>query len=187
MKASDIKKGMIVRFRGQVCAVRNLQVQLPSSRGSSTLYKLRLQDVQTSQNIDEAFRGDDVLEEVAFTRRPASYSYFDGDMHVFLDQEDYSQYSLSPDDVEAELPYLTEGMEGIYVLVIEDNAVGIQLPTTVVKEVIETAPGIKGASATKRTKPAKLDGGLEVHVPEYITTGENVKVNTETGEYAGRA
>ena len=186
MKASDVKKGAIVKFRGQVCAVRNLQVQLPSSRGSNTLYKLRLQDVQTGQNIDHTFKGEDVLEAAEFLRRPAAYSYFDGELHVFMDSEDYSQYGFVPEDLAAELPFLSEGLE-VQVMIIDDRAVGIQLPTTVELEVLETAPSIKGATATKRTKPAKVADGLEVQVPEYISTGDRIKVNTESGDFAGRA
>ncbi len=187
IKASDISKGAIVRFRGQVCAVRNLQVQLPSSRGSNTLYKLRLQDVQTGQNIDHTFKGDDPLEPVDFVRRAANYSYFDGEMHVFLDASDYTQYMLAPSDIEEELPFIGEDVEGIHVLLIEEQPAGVQLPSTVVQEIVETSPAIKGATVTKRTKPATLAGGLEIQVPEYLSTGELIKVNTETREFVGRA
>lgn len=187
IKASDVSKGMIVRFRGQVCAVRHLQVQLPSSRGSNTLYKLRLQDVRTGQNIDHTFKGEDTFESVDFSRRAATYSYFDGEMHVFLDGEDYTQYLLAPDDLEDELPFLSEDLDGIVVLVIDEQPVGIQLPGTVTQAIIETAPAIKGATATKRTKPAKLEGGHELQIPEYLSPGDRVRVNTETGEFVGRA
>ncbi|MEM9303687.1 MAG: elongation factor P-like protein YeiP [Pseudomonadota bacterium] len=186
-KASDIQKGAVVRFRDQVCAVRKREVQLPSSRGSNTLYKLRLQDVQTGQNIDHTFKGDDQLESVEFLRRPVSYSYFDGEMHVFLDDEDYSQYLLSADDLADELPFLSEDATDLQVMIIEDQAVGIQLPNTMVMEIEETSPAIKGATVTKRTKPAMLAGGLEIQVPEYLSTGEKIKVNTENATFVSRA
>lgn len=187
MKASDIKKNAVIRHRGQVCRVRNLQVQLPSSRGSNTLYKLRMTDVQTGQNLDHTFKGDDVLEEVDLVRRDSSYSYFDGELYVFMDDENYAQYSFGAEQIEDQLPWLSDGLTGIQILIVDDQPVAVQLPTSVVLEVTETAPAIKGGTVTKRTKPATLSTGAEVQVPEYLATGELIKVNTETGEFMSRA
>lgn len=83
--------------------------------------------------------------------------------------------------------YITDGLTGIFVQVIDDQPVAVQLPQTVTLEVVETPPELKGGTATKRPKPAKLNTGLEIMVPEYITNGERVLVNTTTGEFAGRA
>ncbi|MGD9021108.1 MAG: elongation factor P-like protein YeiP [Lysobacterales bacterium] len=186
-KASDTKRGEIVRHKGRVYAVNKIEIRTPSSRGSNTLYKMKLRDVQTRQNLDETFKGDDMLEDVDFTRRQASYSYFDGELYVFMDDEDYSQYSFNEADLEGQLEYLTEGLGGIFVTVIDGTAAGIQLPASVNLEIIETAPMLRGGTATKRSKPARLAGGLEVLVPEFIESGEVIKVNTETGEYMSRA
>jgi elongation factor P len=186
-KASDVKRGDVVRRKGRVFAVGKIEIRTPSSRGSNTLYKMKLRDVQTRQNYDETFKGEDLLDDVDFTRRQASYSYFDGELYVFMDEEDYTQYSFNEADLEGQLEYLTEGLGGIYVTVIDGAAAGIQLPASVDLEIIETAPMLKGGTATKRSKPAKLAGGLEVLVPEFIETGEVIKVNTETGEYMSRA
>lgn len=186
-RASEIKKGEIVRHRDRVCAVRKIEIRTPSSRGSNTLYRIKLQDVQTRQNIDETFKGEDQLGDVDFTRRQASYSYFDGELYVFMDDEDYSQYSFNEADLEGQLEYLSEGLGGIFVTLIDGTAAGIQLPPSVNLEIVETAPALKGGTATKRNKPASLAGGLEVQIPEYLTQGEVIKVNTETGEYMSRA
>ncbi|MEL7449833.1 MAG: elongation factor P-like protein YeiP [Pseudomonadota bacterium] len=186
-KASDIKKGAIVRFRDKVCAVRRLEIRTPSSRGSNTLYKMRLQDVQSKQNFEETFKGDDVLGDVDFVRRQASYSYFDGELYVFMDDEDFSQYALNAQDLEGQDGYLTEGLTGILVMLIDGTAVGIQLPPTVDLEIVETSPALKGGTVTKRSKRAVLAGGVEVQIPEYLAQGEVVKVNTETGEFVSRA
>ena len=186
-KASEVKRGDVVRHKGHVFAIAKIEIRTPSSRGSNTLYKMKLRDVQTRQNLDETFKGEDMLEDVDFTRRQASYSYFDGELYVFMDDEDYSQYSFNDAALEGQLTYLSEGLGGIYVTVIDGVAAGIQLPATVDLEIIETAPMLKGGTATKRAKPAKLAGGLEVLVPEFIETGEVIKVNTETGEYISRA
>jgi len=186
-RASETRRGEIVRYKEHVCAVRKIEIRTPSSRGSNTLYRMKLQDVQTRQNFDESFRGDDLFGDVDFVRRPASYSYFDGELHVFMDDEDYTQYSFNEADLEDQLGYLSEGLGGIIVTVIDGSAAGIQLPAAVDLEIVETAPALKGGTATKRTKRATLAGGLEVQIPEYLTQGEVVRVNTETGEYMSRA
>ena len=185
-RASEVKRGGIIRHKDRVCAVRKIEVRKPSSRGSNTLYRMKLQDVQTRQNIDETFKGEDMLGDVDYVRRQASYSYFDGETYVFMDDEDYSQYSFNESDLEGQLEYLSEGLAGIFVTVIDGAAAGIQLPPSVDLEIQETAPSLKGGTATKRNKPASLAGGLEVQVPEYLAQGDTIKVNTETGEFMSR-
>ena len=104
-----------------------------------------------------------------------------------MDAEDYTQYLLGPELVGDNAGYIVEDTEGFYVQLIDDAPVGLQVPTSVMLEVVDTAPELKGASATKRNKPAKLSTGVEIQVPEYITNGEKVWVNTTTGEFGGRA
>ena len=112
----------------------------------------------------------------------------DGDSYVFMDNEDYTQYVLGPEQV-GDLPlFLTEdGLEGLYIVIIDEQAVGIQLPQSVELVVAETAPFMKGASASGRAKPARFSTGLEIPVPEFIAVGERLRVNTDTHEYMGRA
>lgn len=185
-RASEVKKGEIVRFKDRVCSVRKIETRSPSSRGSNTLYKMKLQDVQTHQNYDETFKGDDPFGDVDFVRRQASYSYFDGELYVFMDNEDFTQYSFNEADLEDQLCYLSEGLGGIIVMVIDGTAAGIQMPASVDLEIVETAPALKGGTVTKRTKRATLSTGLEVQIPEYLAQGEVIKVNTETGVYMSR-
>ena len=186
-RASEIKKGEIVRHKERVCAVRRIEIRTPSSRGSNTLYRLKFQDIQTRQNFDATFKGEDLLEDVDFVRRQASYSYFDGELYVFMDDGDFSQYSFNEIDLEGQLEYLSEGLGGIFITIIDGIAAGIQLPASVALEIVEAAPVLKGGTATKRNKRATLAGGLEVQIPEYLVQGEVIKVNTETGEYMSRA
>jgi len=137
--------------------------------------------------LDASFDADDNLPEVELLRRQATYSYMDGDAFVFLDDEDYTPYMVDADVLGDDAGYITDGLTGIYVQVIDETPVGVQLPTSVVLEVVETPPELKGGTATKRPKPAKLNTGIEIMVPEYIANGERVLVNTTTGEFAGRA
>ena len=186
-KASDLKRGHIVDINNIPHAVKKVEAKSPSARGAATLYKVRFTNLKTGQKLDESYKGDDLLKEIDCNRVEVQYSYMDGESYVFMNMEDYSQYNLNPDELEGQIEYLFEGLEGITALLVEDNILGIELPQSVSLEVVETAPGIKGASASARTKPAKLSTGVEVQVPEYLETGEIIKVNTETGKFMSRA
>jgi len=186
-KASDLKQGMAIEINGEPYAVKTIAVRNPTSRGASTLYKVRFAHLKTGQKLDESLKGDDFLKDADCARVAVQYSYQDGDAYTFMNSENYEQYSLDANSLEGQLAYLTEGLEGITLLLMDDAALGIELPASVSLEVIETAPGLKGASATNRTKPARLPTGLEVQVPEYIETGEIIKVNTGSGKFMSRA
>ncbi len=186
-KASELKKGMVVEIKGAPHAVKQLEAKSPSSRGASTLYKVRFTNLQTGQKLDESYKGDDFLKDADCIRMQVQYSYFDGEFYTFMNMEDFSQYNLSGDDLEGQLGYLTEGLEGITALVMDGNLLGIELPQSVVLQITDTAPGIKGATATGRTKPAVLSTGLEVQVPEYLEPGEQIKVNTTNKQFMSRA
>jgi elongation factor P len=187
MLAKDIKTGHIVNYNGAPCIIETINVQSPSARGAATFYKYRARNLITKQKVDITLRGGESLDEADFRRRPIKYMYADAAQLHFLDQENYEQYSLAREDVAEETKYLTEELEGIQALIYNDECVGIQLPVAVVLKVVQCDPGIKGASATARTKPATLETGLVVQVPEYLGQGESVKVDTRTGQYLSRA
>lgn len=186
-RASEVKRGDVVDINDTPYIVKDVEVKNPSARGAQTLYKFRFNNAQTGQKYEETFTGDDILKEANFARRPVQYLYQDGSGYVFMDKEDYSQHTLEGDLLEDQLPYLTDDLEGILGLMVNDNLVGIELPQAVVLEVVETVPAMKSASATARTKPAKLSTGVEIQVPEYIENGTLVRVNTQTGKFMSRA
>jgi len=186
-KANELKQGTAIEINGEPYVVKHIEVRNPTSRGATTLYKIRFTHMKTRQKLDETFKSDDMLKAADCSRVNVQYSYQDGDTYYFMNTETYEQYSLSAEDLEGQTEYLTDGLDGIIMLLMDDSALGIQLPTTIALEVVETPPSMKGASATNRTKPAKLSTGLEIQVPEYIETGEVIKVNTETGKFSSRA
>ncbi len=186
-KACDLKRGEIVEIKGAPHAVKQVEAKSPSSRGASTLYKIRFKNLQTGQKLDESYKGDDFLKDMDCVRTQVQYSYQDGDMYTFMDLEDYSQYSLSQSDLDGRVGYLTEGLEGITALLVDGKLLGVELPQSVTLEITDTAPGIKGASATGRTKPAALSTGIEIQVPEYLEISELVKVNATNGKFISRA
>ena len=187
MRAAEIKKGNVVEHDGKVYQVRDIERSSPQGRGGNVTYRFIMYSVPGAQKLDISLRAEDDLKETELTRRAVTFSYKDGEAFVFMDGEDYSQYTLDASAVGDAAGYLVDGIEGCFVQLIDDAPVALQLPQSVSIEVVETAPELKGATATKRPKPARLSTGIEILVPEYIKTGEKVMVNTTTGEFAGRA
>lgn len=187
IRASDLKKSDAVKIDGEPCIVETVTVQKPSARGAVTLYKFRFRNAQSKRKADLAFRGDDLFEEADLERRPIQILYGDASSFSFMDQQDFSQFTMVKDEIEDEWPYLTEGLEGVLALTSDGKVLALELPTLVALPIIETRPSIKGGSVTARTKPAVLTTGLTVQVPEYLETGDIIKVDTRTGLYASKA
>ena len=186
-KASDIKRGQIVEIEGAPHLVKQVEAKSPSARGAATLYKIKFENLLDGQKREASSKGDEIFAEIDCQKRTAQFSYTDDRFAYFMDLEDYGQHALELESLEDELNYLKEGMEGIVLLIINEQAAALELPQSVVLTITETAPGLKGASASARTKPAVLETGLTVQVPEYIEQGETVKVNTTNGKFMSRA
>ena len=187
MQAKEIKRGAVVNYNGSPCIIESVTVQTPSARGAATLYKFRARNLIAKQKVDITLRGGESLEEADFARRSVKFMYADATHQHFLDQQDYNQYALAREDVAEEMNYTTEESEGVLALIHNGQCVAIQVPLTVELKVIECDPGVRGNSATSRTKPATLETGLVLQVPEYLDQGEVVKVDTRTGQYLSRA
>ncbi|HKE47586.1 MAG TPA: elongation factor P-like protein YeiP [Rhodanobacteraceae bacterium] len=187
MKAYEVKRGNVVEHDGKVWQVRDIERSSPQGRGGNVTFRFIMYSVPGAQKLDLSLRSEDELRETEVTRRAVTYSYKDGDAFVFMDSEDFAQYTLDANVVGDAAGYVADGIEGCYVQLIDDAPVALQLPPTVTLEVVDTAPELRGATATKRPKPARLATGIEIQVPEYVTIGEKILVNTTTGEFSGRA
>ncbi len=187
MLAKDIKTGIVVVHEGNPVVIQDISVQSPSARGAATLYKFRARNVLTRNKVDITLKGTDNLDEADFARRDVQMMYTDPTHLHLMDKEDFQQYELPLEDVEGELPYMTENLDGIRALIYNDACVGLDLPPTVELTITQCDPGIKGNSATSRNKPATMETGLVVQVPEYIKEGERLKVDTRTGMFLSRA
>ncbi len=185
-KASNLQKGTIVQINNKPYRVKKVEVHSPSARGANTLYKIRFSEIPSNQKLDQTYKGNDFLEEVEFEKRPASFIFKDQDMYTFMDSENYEQHTLSEDNLAEQIQWLEEGLEGIFVLFIDGIALSIELPSSVELEIIETVPVLKSATVTNRTKPATLANGYIVQVPEYLSSGEIIQINTITGEFMSR-
>jgi elongation factor P len=187
MLAKEIKPGTVVNYNGSPHIIESMMVQSPSARGSATLYKFRARNLITKQKTDITLKGTDGLDDADFSRREVTFMYADTESAHFLDGGDYNQYSLTREDVATELQYITEDLQGMLALIYNGQCVGVQLPTAVDLKIAQCDPAVKGNSATSRSKPATLETGLIVHVPEYLKEGEMVRVDTRSGEFLSRA
>jgi len=185
-KASDLKRGMVIDINGVPHAVKNVDAKSPTSRGATTLYKIRYKNLQSGLKLDESYKSDDFLKEADCVRVPVQFSYKDGDNVIFMNSEDYSQYEVAENDIEELMGYITEGLEGLTALIMDGVLLSVELPQSVDMEIVDTVPNIKGATAAGRTKPATLVTGIEVQVPEYLEIGEVIRINTSTGKFMSR-
>lgn len=187
MKANELKTGSVFLFDGKNIVVKKLFVQSPHSRGGNTLYKVKGYDLVSRQKFEHSFKGEESITPVDISRRAIQPLFRDADGWTFMDSETYEQYALSDETIADELRYITEGLEGIDALMADEQLIGIELPSSVILEIVECAPSMKAASSSARTKPATMSTGLVVQVPEYLAIGDAIKINTETGEYSSRA
>ena len=187
VKASDLKRNDLVGLQGLPHIVEDLKVTSPSARGASTLYRFRFRNLVTKNKVDMTCKGDDPLEQIAFEKRAVQFLFSKQDEYTFMDAEDFSQFVLHKEEIAEQIDFLTEDMEGIVALVADEKILTIEMPSSVVLKIVECDPVLKGGSATARTKPAKLQTGLVVQVPEYLTPGEVIRVDTRTSKYLQRA
>ena len=186
-KASEIKKHAAIDYNGRVMIVRDIERSVPQGRAGGSLYRMRMYDVVDGGKVDETFKADEILNFADLTRRPAVFSYVDGDEYVFMDEEDYTPYNLNKDSIAEQLLFIDENTKGLLVVVVEGSPVSIDLPSSVELVIEDTSPSIKGASASARTKPATMTTGLTIQVPEHISSGDKVKINTSEQKFMGRA
>ncbi|NQY64572.1 MAG: elongation factor P-like protein YeiP [Alteromonadaceae bacterium] len=186
-KASDVKKNTAIEYNNSVYIIRDIERSVPQGRAGGSLYRMRMYNVVTGSKIDETFKDSDMLTLADLTRHQVMFSYIDGDEYVFMNNEDYTPYNLNKESIADEVLYIDENTQGLQVIIVDGVPVGIDLPSSVELVITETDPSIKGGSATARTKPAILSTGLTIQVPEHISTGDKIKVNTAEQKFMGRA
>ena len=139
-KASEIKKNNTIVFEGKTCIVRDIERSVPQGRAGGSIYRMRMYDVVTGAKIDETFKDSDMLDMADLVRRPAMFSYKDGDEYVFMDKEDYTPYHLNEESIAEQVQFFDENTDGIQVLIVSDAPVALDLPMSVELEVVETDP-----------------------------------------------
>jgi elongation factor P len=187
ISTSDFKRNLRIQIDGEPFVILDVHVQSPSARGASSLSKIKVRNLRTGQVFDKTFRGGDKVEEPNVELRPVQFLYRDDDGFHFMDNQSYDQFMMSAGDLGDLGGYLKDGMSGIRSVLFNGDVISIELPNTVVLQVVDTAPAVKGATAQAQTKPATLETGLVIQVPSYLESGEVVQVDTREARFIARA
>jgi len=184
IQATRLKKGMLVKMDQDLFRVLELQHVTPGNlRG---FVRVKFRNIRSGALADQKLRSEDSVERATLDEREMQYLYQDGDDYYFMDTSSYEQIHISNEALGESVNYLKPEMT-IQVEFYGTEPVGIELPQTVDLKVLDTVPGIKGATASNQVKPATLETGLVVNVPPFINTGDMIRVSTDTGEYLARA
>jgi elongation factor P len=160
------------------------KAEFSKSGRNESVVKMKLRNLLSGSGTETIYRADEKFDVVQLERKEVTYSYFSDPMYVFMDQE-FNQYDVEKENMEEALPYLEDGL-ACELTLYEGKTIGVELPTTVVREVTYTEPAVKGDTSGKVTKPAKLASGFEVQVPLFVNTGDRIEIDTRTGEYRRR-
>lgn len=147
---------------------------------------MEMKSIGDGTKLNERFRSEDKVEKAHVEPRQMQYLYSEGDSYIFMDNESFEQLTMSAEDLEDQVPYLLPNTD-VQINFHNDSPIGVELPANVILEVTETEAVVKGQTAASGGKPAVLETGLKVTVPQFVNAGEKVKVNTDTGEYVERA
>jgi len=179
-----MKKGMLIKMGNDLFRVLDLQHFTPGNKRGFVQSKLR--NIRTQSLADHKFRAEEDVERARLDEREMQFLYRDGEQFNFMDTTNFEQIHINEEALGESANYLKPEMT-INVEFYDVEPVGIELPVTVDLAVMDTAPGIKGATASAQSKPATTETGLVVNVPSFINNGDVIRVSTETGEYLGRA
>jgi len=181
--SGELKKGVTIELDDKLYQVISYQ-HIKVGRGSAQV-RLKMRDIRSGHTIERSFQASEKFKRARLDSRAMHYLYNDGDSYYFMDEKSFEQMSISPDQLGDALDYLKENMS-VEVSSYQGKLIGVELPITVELEVVETGPGFKGDTATAGNKPAKLETGITIQVPLFISNGDIIKVDTRTGQYLER-
>ncbi|MCK1999040.1 translation elongation factor P (EF-P) [Paenisporosarcina quisquiliarum] len=184
ISVNDFKTGLTILVDGVLYRVLDFQHVKPGKGAAFVRSKLR--NLRNGSVNEKTFRAGEKVEKAQIDNRKMQYLYASGDQHVFMDTDSYEQIELGENQIEYELKFLRENME-IHVIQFQGETLGVELPKTVILEVTETEPGIKGDTSGGGSKTASLETGLVVTVPLFINVGDKLIINTDEGSYVSRA
>src|SRR5215469_3138449 len=182
--ANDLRRGMAINYNGDICVVLESQHRTPGNLRAFVQATLR--SIRTGKSSDVRFSSTERIEPVPMITKRMEYSYKDGEDYVFTDPENYETVTLTPELVGDSKNYLVEN-GGVTVTFVEEKAVTVELPSSVVLTVTDAPEGIRGDSANNVQKPITVETGITIQAPLFIKTGEKIKVDTRTGKYMERA
>jgi elongation factor P len=184
ISATQLRAGMVIVYNGELYRVMHVLHVTPGNwRG---MVQTKMRSLRSGNSTENRFRSEDKVERVTLEQHQMEYLYSDGADYHFMNVENYEQIALTAEDLGDAASYLIPNSR-ITVELHDGKPIGVELPKTMDLKVTETAPGLKGATATNQLKPATLETGLVVQVPPFIDSGELIRVDTATGEYVSRA
>jgi elongation factor P len=182
--ATQIRRGMVLVMNGEPCRVVEFRHHTPGNLRAMVQAKLR--NLRTGSGFEHRFRAADSVEPASMETHELEFLYQGGDTYHFMNTQNYDQLELDGETLGDAAPWMQSQMR-IMAEFYEGRPVAIQLPNAVELEIVDTSPVMKTATKTASNKPAKLENGMTVNVPEFISTGERIRVNPNTGEYLDRA
>jgi len=181
--SNDLKNGMVLNIEGQLWAVVEFQHVKPGK--GPAFVRTKLKNVLSGKVVDKTFNAGTKVETASVDKRDMTFLYNDGEGYVFMDKDNYDQFTLSPETVGEASDYLLENQEAM-VAIHEGSPIYVELPASVVLEITYTEPGLQGDRSSGGTKPATLETGKQIQVPLFVEQNTKVKVDTRTGDYLGR-
>jgi elongation factor P len=180
--AQELRVGNVIMVGNDPLVVQRAEFN-KSGRNASVM-KMKLKNLLTGSTTETVYRADEKFDVVVLDRKDCTYSYFADPMYVFMDAE-YNQYEVEKDNMGDALNYLDDGLQ-CEVVFYQGKAISVEMPASVVREVIYTEPAVRGDTSGKVLKPAKINTGFEVSVPLFVATGDRIEIDTRTGEYKRR-
>lgn len=181
--AQEIRAGNVIMINNEPMIV--LKAEYSRSGRSGSVVKMKMKGLLSTTSQETVFRADDKLDQVILDRKECTYSYFADPMYVFMDTE-YNQYEIEAENMGDAINYLLDEM-ACEVVFYNEKAISVELPNTIVREVIYTEPAVRGDTSGKVMKPAKITGGYELPVAAFVSIGDKIEIDTRTNEYKGRA
>ena len=180
--AQEIRAGNVIMVGQDAMVVQ--KAEFSKSGRNASVVKMKLKNLLTGSGTETVYRADDKFDMVVLERKEVSYSYYAEPSYVFMDAE-FNQYSIDKENMGDALNYLEEGME-CEVVLYNDAPISVEIPQTLVREIIYTEPAVRGDTSGKVLKPAKIATGFEIGVPIFVAQGDKVEIDTRTGEYRKR-
>ncbi|ENO76699.1 elongation factor P [Thauera mechernichensis] len=180
--AQELRSGNVIMVGSDPLVVQKAEYN--KSGRNAAVVKMKLKNLLTGAPSESVYKADDKFEVVVLDRKEVTYSYFADPMYVFMDAE-YEQYEVEAENMTDALKYLEDGLQ-CEVVFYNGKAISVELPNSVVREVVYTEPAVKGDTSGKVMKPAKIGTGFELPVPAFVEIGDKIEIDTRTDEYKNR-
>ncbi len=183
ISSNDFRSGTTIEIDGAVWRVVEF-LHVKPGKGSAFV-RTKLKNARTGSVVEKTFRAGETVPAATLEKKAMQHTYKDGTDYVFMDLETYEEIRIRPEDLGDRVKFLKEEME-VNILFWNETVLDIELPTSIILQVTQTDPGVKGDTATGGSKPAIVETGAQIMVPLFISEGERIKVDTRDGSYLGR-